>query len=356
MSTTGIYQRPDSPYWWAAWKDASGKTVRRSTRVAVADDPRGRQAATVREQWARPPAMEPRLTEATGGTWDELIELYLEHLATTCRRGTLRRYEAALRALYPVFTGKRVAGITRADVKTYLRERRANCQAATVNIEISLMSGAWAWAMEELEWELDNPWRQRRQRVNEPRRRWLTRAECDRLIQAAADLPYLRDYIVIALNTGLRPGELLALRWERVDLERGLIRFDGADSKSGRAASIPINATARLALLTRREAQTARHLVTPWVITRHDGQRLQSVRNGLASACQRAGLKDVHPHDLRRTFASHLVQAGVSIQAVSGLLRHADIGITHRVYAHLSPEQYRSATALLDAPPRLRAV
>ena len=64
---------------------------------------------------------------------------------------------------------------------------------------------------------------------------------------------------------------------------------------------------------------------------------------------RRAGLEDTHPHDLRRTFGSWLVQAGVSIQAVSALLRHSDIRITDRVYAHLSPESLREAVAVLNA-------
>ncbi|NEX16267.1 MAG: hypothetical protein C1943_06475 [Halochromatium sp.] len=63
-----------------------------------------------------------------------------------------------------------------------------------------------------------------------------------------------------------------------------------------------------------------------------------------------ADLSDVHPHDLRRTFGSWLVQAGVGIERVSELLRHSDIGITARVYAHLRPDDLASAAAMLDRP------
>jgi integrase len=63
-----------------------------------------------------------------------------------------------------------------------------------------------------------------------------------------------------------------------------------------------------------------------------------------------AELNDVHPHDLRRTFGSWLVQAGVGIERVSALLRHGDVSITARVYAHLRPDDLADAAAILDRP------
>lgn len=131
MSTTGIYQRPDSPYWWANWTNESGKAIRQSTRVIVSEDPHGLRAMAVRERFMQP-ANAPH--ELVGNTWDELIELYLEHLAATCRASTLQRYEAALRQLYPAFTGNALDSITRHTVKAYLRNRQVTCQAATINV------------------------------------------------------------------------------------------------------------------------------------------------------------------------------------------------------------------------------
>ena len=86
---------------------------------------------------------------------------------------------------------------------------------------------------------------------------------------------------------------------------------------------------------------------SPWVFCNHQGLRIGSVKKSFASAVRQAGLEDVHPHDLRRTFGSWLVQAGVSIQAVSALL-HSDIRITDRIYAHLSPESLREAVDVLN--------
>jgi len=78
------------------------------------------------------------------------------------------------------------------------------------------------------------------------------------------------------------------------------------------------------------------------------GERIANIKHSFATCVQGAGLADVHPHDLRRTFGSWLVQAGVGIERVSDLLRHGDVAITARVYAHLRPGDLAQAVAVLD--------
>ena len=82
------------------------------------------------------------------------------------------------------------------------------------------------------------------------------------------------------------------------------------------------------------------------------GARIASVKKGFALAVRRAGLDDVHPHDLRRTFGSWLVQAGVDIRRVSELMRHSDIRVTASVYAHLAPGDLADAVEVLDRTPK----
>ena len=80
------------------------------------------------------------------------------------------------------------------------------------------------------------------------------------------------------------------------------------------------------------------------------------MKKGFALAAERAGPEDVHPHDLRRAFGSWLVQAGVDIRRVSELMRHSDIRVTARVYAHLAPADLADAVAVLDRAPKGGAV
>ncbi|WP_322789111.1 tyrosine-type recombinase/integrase [Thiohalocapsa halophila] len=83
--------------------------------------------------------------------------------------------------------------------------------------------------------------------------------------------------------------------------------------------------------------------------------RIESIKKGFAACVADAGLTDLHPHDLRRTFGSWLVQSGVGIERVSELLRHGSVAITASVYAHLRPDDLASAAAILDCPKSQRA-
>ena len=78
------------------------------------------------------------------------------------------------------------------------------------------------------------------------------------------------------------------------------------------------------------------------------GRPFTDIRFSFATACRLAGVADLHPHDLRRTFGSWLAQAEIPIDRVSKLLRHGNVGVTASVYAHLRPEDLADAAATLD--------
>lgn len=141
----------------------------------------------------------------------------------------------------------------------------------------------------------------------------------------------------------------------RVDFERDRIVFHEGDQKNGKLGAVPLNSEARQALLARDQFRKTWCENSPWVFTRRDGTRIVSVKKGFMSCAKDAGLEDQHPHDLRRTFGSWLVQAGVGIERVSKLMRHGDYGPGLRASAS---ERVRAAVAVLDEaePMRLRVV
>jgi integrase len=327
----GIYRRGN--VWWACWV-AGGSTVRKTTGVRVTDDPDGTEAAKARIR------MIHGATGVIERKWADMVEAWLMHIEDRVRSSTLMRYEMALKHLFPVFSGS-VADIPRAQVREYLSKRRKEASASTVNAEVTVMRSAYKFAQRELEWDIQNPWEGCTTAARERDVR-LTEAQCADLI-AACD-PVSRDFVVLLLNTGMRPGEAISLTWDRIDLERGTISFGKGDQKSGKVASIPINSAARVVL----QGRLGTGKVFP--IGRMHMRRLFN------RAATKAGLVDVHPHDLRRTAASLMVQAGISIQTVSQILRHSDISITHRIYAHLSDQNLRDALSVLDLKPKLEVV
>jgi integrase len=174
---------------------------------------------------------------------------------------------------------------------------------------------------------------------NNERLRYLMKEECQALIQACS--PHLTPIVITALNTGMRKDEILSLEWERhVDLSHGVILLD--KTKNQHQHGIPINLTLRSTLQS-----LVRRIDSPYVFTDTTGRRFYDVKRAFHSACPKAGIKDFTFHDLRHTFASHLVMAGVDLLAVKELLGHKTLKMTLR-YAHLSPSHKGKAISVLE--------
>ena len=87
----------------------------------------------------------------------------------------------------------------------------------------------------------------------------------------------------------------------------------------------------------------------PYVFCYDDGQRIQDIRKSFATALRKSGITNLRFHDLRHTFASQLVMAGVDLNTVRELMGHKDITMTLR-YAHLAPSHKQRAVDMLVEP------
>ena len=139
--------------------------------------------------------------------------------------------------------------------------------------------------------------------------------------------------MVIALNTGLRLGELLGLNWIYADLSRGVIRLE--ITKSGRRREVPLNGDSYQALVSLTPKAEGRVFQTRFIKTAYN------------NAVAIAKLDDVNFHTLRHTFASWAVMRGVSLKELQELLGHSSLAMTMR-YAHLAPEHLRAAVSRLE--------
>ena len=337
----GIYRRAGSSYWWISIQDRSGRQTRRSSGIPLTEDPEGLKALAMRaallaEQAEAPTGPDPRNER----TFDELILAYLGEVTPTKAAAESDRYAA--KHLQPVFTGKRLVDIGVAEVRAYIKARQAEgASAGTLNKEIGLMSAATNWARRELEWDIANPWESRRQQEPPGRTRWITSDEANRLLAAARQgraMAHLPAFILLSLHAGLRLSEALELEWSRVDLIRNRIFLGHLDQKGRHVSEVPLNSIARGALIERARFRAQWCPDSAWVFTRRDGTRIESIKTSFAAACAKAGISDCHPHDLRRTCGSWLIQGGTDIARVARILRHADVRVTAKVYAHLRTE------------------
>jgi len=159
-----------------------------------------------------------------------------------------------------------------------------------------------------------------------------------------------------ALYAGLRRGELLALRWQDVNLAAGRIRVERSwDAKAGAiepksnagARSVPIPSVLRDYLLEHKQTSGGEGLV--FGVTPERPFTPSAVRRRALTAWRRAALDPIGLHESRHTFASLMIAAGVNAKALSTYMGHASITITLDRYGHLFPGNEDEAAGLLDA-------
>src|SRR5438128_2205714 len=227
------------------------------------------------------------------------------------------------------FACRPLGQITRAEVEAWRRERMNSCRPATINRDLSRLRHMLNIAME---WELleKSPMQGMKfLRENNARTRYLSVGECHRLIDSCM-APHIRAIVTVALHTGMRLGEILNLRWQDLDFSSGFILV--RDSKNGQARQVPMDSMIST-LLRSWPRLSNQDIVFTSVLT---GGRIVDIRAGFLNACKRAGLTDLHFHDLRHTFASQFVMSGASLFALQEILGHKSPAMAAR-YAHVSP-------------------
>jgi integrase len=188
-------------------------------------------------------------------------------------------------------------------------------------------------------------------RVPEPPWDYLSEAEAADLLKAALTIEG-GEMVWVALRAGLRRGELQGLHWEDIDessrhiiVRRNVVQGRDSWTKTHRTRFIPASHDLWTAL-KRREREGPRMFPGPQggIIS---VTRCQTILN---RACRAAGIRRVRWHDLRHTFASHLVARGVHLLVVARLLGHTTTKMTER-YAHLAPNACHAAIDALTVPP-----
>jgi len=220
---------------------------------------------------------------------------------------------------------------------------------STVNRQIATLSAFFSWAIKRGHHPGPNPARDVETFKESPgRMRFLTETEADRLILAASE--HLKPILVAALHTGGRLSELLSLRWSDVNWDvppYGMLTFRKETTKTRKARSLPLSPELARCLrgIRKRPADDR--------IFGFRGEAVTSIRTAFESARRKAGLDDLHFHDLRHTFASWYVQNTGDIYRLQKYLGHGTMKMTQR-YAHLSQSFLQDGVEFIG-PPRHRS-
>jgi integrase len=193
---------------------------------------------------------------------------------------------------------------------------------------------------------------------NNKRLRFLTAEEIQKLL---AECPrHLRRIVECALHTGMRRGEILNLKWSYI--RNGHIYLPPEITKTGEARQIPLNDDLAVLFKDIRKEFKGEYVFT---YARNEdklkgvepvrkrkrpapvAEAISGVKSAFKSALKRAGIEDFRFHDLRHTFASHMIMKGASLKEVQEILGHKTINMTMR-YAHLSQEHKKKAVNLLS--------
>ena len=359
----GVFWRDDK--WWIRWVCTLGHDHRApsgASKTAAGEEHRAKRAE-LREARKAGRQCCPRLVERTRPVlFEEILADYMLHSERNKRSYTSDRHRAArFRAL---FRGRLAADVTSNEVEdfkaSFLREPRkpqprgrrsrallrhprdagdAPRAVATVNHYLKFLKAVFNRAI-RLGHLAHNPVRAvKLYRENNARNRCLTPEEETRLLAALPE--QLRPFVTMALHTGMRRGELLALRWEDVDFATGTLRV--RQDKAGDGRWVVLNSVAREALLTVKREQK---VLGPTVFCSPQGKFLQNWEREWRPALRAAQVPDFRFHDCRHTFASRLAMASVDLYTVQRAGGWKTPAMVQR-YAHLSPDHMRAAVERL---------
>lgn len=258
--------------------------------------------------------------------------------------------------LLPYFGSRRLDQIDRTAIDEFMarqlkqqRPNGKNLSRKTVNNHVAVLSKCLNTAVD---WK-ELPYAPKIRLLKTVSRRidFLTDLELETLLSDRTE-PFWADMLLMAARTGMRHGELIALDWQDVYFESKLVHVRRAAAcgivgatKTYAERRIPLSADLAERLQERRRAQGL-------VYMSRDGEAFNKSKsyNAIRRICKRAGVRRIGWHLLRHTFASHLVQKGVSLRVVQELLGHKSIETTER-YAHLAPSQLQYAIDLLGRSP-----
>ena len=219
------------------------------------------------------------------------------------------------------------------------RDRRlaAGCKPATVRRELGIISAVINWARKELMFAIENPVAAvRLPAPGKARERRLDADEEQRLLAAleyrpggrpdgkryreGTRNPWVKPLVQLALETAMRRGELLSLRWENVDLEKRVALLP--ETKNGEARKVPLSSGAVEILKSLPRSLDGR--VFP--------VSANALKLAWARATRRAGLKDLHFHDLRHEATSRLAEKLPNVIELSAVTGHKDLRMLKRYY------------------------
>jgi integrase len=344
-------------YQASVWSARDQRRIKKSfTALAAAKAWRAEAQTAIRRGTMRAPSQLTLRDAAKAGLVGAREGSIRNRSGDRYKPSVVRTNEIALRLrLLPELGGRRVSEIRRADVQDFADRLLAHGEeASTIRNTLMPLRAIFRRAVARGDVAVNPTTGLELPAVRGRRDRIVSPEQAAKLLDALPEGD--RALWATALYGGLRRGELQALRWEDVDLAKGVIRVERAwdvregqiepKSRAGRR-TVPIAVVLRDYLVEHRQLTGGRG----HVFARANGKPFDAVTIGERSknAWRRSGLEQITLHEARHTFASLMIAAGVNAKALATYMGHASVTITYDRYGHLMPGNETEAAALLDA-------
>jgi len=249
-------------------------------------------------------------------------------------------HEDRLKHLLPFFGEMRVCDIAKASVLEYRAKRQSEdgpLKEATLNRDVAVLRRILYWAVEQNLISANPIARMPMERERRTKKPVMGIADEQKLLGVAPQ--HLREIVIAALDTGMRRGELLSQEWNDVDLDGKLLFVSRSKTPEGEAREIPLSARL-FDLLQSRACRQGR-------VFTFRGKPVQDMKTSWNAAQQKAGISHFRFHDLRHTFNTRLMEAGVIQEVRMSLMGHEPRTV-HWGYTHVELPAKREAIRKLE--------
>ncbi|MCJ8295224.1 MAG: site-specific integrase [Colwellia sp.] len=254
---------------------------------------------------------------------------------------TIKAFESS----FPTLMDYQLSDINAWEIEKWRNKRLTDgVKPATTNRQINTIKGCLSRAVEWGAIDSHDLSKVKTLTVDNSKVRYLSKDEEARLREnlQTCDTDFLEAIVILALNTGMRKGELLSLEWNHINFDNKIVTIDFQNAKSGNTRHLPLNTQAFNTLKQWQQETDG----IGFVFKDKNNAQLKDFPYVWGALLDEAQITNFRFHDLRHHFASKLVMASVDLNTVRELLGHSDLKMTLR-YAHLAPEHKAAAVNLI---------
>lgn len=268
-------------------------------------------------------------------TLSQIIAEYKEFRANNYARP--EEFDYVIDKFYSLIGNKIAEQITLADLEKYRSYRKGKVKNSTINREMDNIKRVFSLAFENKRIRFNPCSELKNLKIENPNKRFLTKEEEVKLLKVAN--PTMKVMIILALNTGMRVGEILNLKWEHIFFK--LNYLVALNPKNGKPRKILLNKTLKAEL---ENLPKISEYVFSNPITK---TKYKNIKKTFSRTVERAGIPHITFHELRHTTASRLNEKGVDILTIKEILDHADLKTTQQ-YTHTPRKNILDAVNILE--------